>query len=414
MLLWLLVIGLAAGCSLAWLLWQARRRGLHCWLGPYLAETGRRSLVRPDEEVHLLLCLADHYEPKQNRPATHVSHARVRRWVEDYPRQFARFRDSDGRTPRHTFFYPIEEYDAEYLDALADLCRRGFGEVEIHLHHDRDTAENLRRSLLAFKSLLHERHGLLTRHPRTGEVVYGFIHGNWALDNSHPEGRWCGVNNELDILRETGCYADFTLPSSPSPTQTRTINRIYYAVDDPQRPKSHDTGIDIGAAPPPERALMLIQGPLLLDWRRRKLGLLPRLENACIQGSQPPTMERLENWLRARVRVPSRPDWFFVKLHTHGANEANHEVLLGDPMVRFHEELARRARDEQRFHFHYVTAREMYNLARAAEAGWQGSVADALNFELPPPVSQVISDVGVSRCEASSERLAEDSSTRHR
>ena len=414
MLAWLVATGLVAGCALAWLLWQARRRGLDRWLGSYLAETGRRRRLRPDEDVHLLLCLADHYEPKQNRPEADVSHARVRRWLEDYPRQFARFRDSDGRTPRHTFFYPIEEYDAEYLDDLADLCRRGFGEVEIHLHHDRDTAENLRCSLLAFKSLLHERHGLLTRHPRTGEIVYGFIHGNWALDNSHPEGRWCGVNNELDILRETGCYADFTLPSSPSPTQTRTINRIYYAVDDPQRPKSHDTGLDIGAGPPPERGLMLIQGPLLLDWQRRKLGLMPRLENACIQGSQPPSIERLENWLRARVRVPSRPDWFFVKLHTHGANEANHEVLLGEPMVRFHDELARRARDNPRFHFHYVTAREMYNLAKAAEAGWRGSVADALDFELPPPSGRVISSAGVSLDDVSTERLAEGPSARHR
>ncbi len=51
-------------------------------------------------------------------------------------------------------------------------------------------------------------------------------------------------------------------------------------------------------------------------------------------------------------------------------------------MVRFHEALARRARDDPHFHFHYVTAREMYNLARAAEAGWKGPVADALDFEL--------------------------------
>jgi len=51
-------------------------------------------------------------------------------------------------------------------------------------------------------------------------------------------------------------------------------------------------------------------------------------------------------------------------------------------MIRFHEGLARRAREDERFHFHYVTAREMYNLVRAAEAGWRGSVADARDFEL--------------------------------
>jgi hypothetical protein len=370
---------------LVWLLWMSRRLGVDRWLGSYLVQSGRRRRPDPNDEVHLLLCIADHYEPKQYRPSAEVSRARVRRWVEDYPRQFGRFRDSDGRTPRHSFFFPVEEYEPEYLDALANLCRQGFGEVEIHLHHHKDTPENLRRTLLAFKRTLAERHGLLSRHPRTGEPVYGFIHGNWALNNSRPDGWHCGVNNELDILRETGCYADFTLPSAPHPTQTKKINSIYYAVGDSCRPRSHDYGADVGSGPAPERSLLLIQGPLVLDWSRRKFGVLPRLENACIQGSQPARIERVERWLQARVQVPSRPDWFFVKLHTHGGAEENHEVLLGEPMVRFHEELARRAQENPRFHFHYVTAREMYNLVKAAEAGWRGSVAEALDFELAAP-----------------------------
>src|SRR3546814_3205543 len=50
-----------------------------------------------------------------------------------------------------------------------------------------------------------------------------------------------GLDNELTLLRELDCYADFTMPSAPSPTQTTTINSIYYATDDPVRPKSHDT-----------------------------------------------------------------------------------------------------------------------------------------------------------------------------
>jgi len=51
-------------------------------------------------------------------------------------------------------------------------------------------------------------------------------------------------------------------------------------------------------------------------------------------------------------------------------------------MVRFHQGLAARAEADPQFHFHYVTAREMYNLARAAEAGWKGSVEAARDFEL--------------------------------
>jgi hypothetical protein len=352
------------------------------WLVPYLLSAPRRRRPRPGEEVHLLLCIADHYEPRQDSPPEPVCRSRVERWVADYPRRFGAFRDSDGRPPRHTFFYPVEEYEPAYLDALADLCRRGFGEVEIHLHHDGDTAENLRATLEEFKTTLARRHGLLARHRGTGAVMYGFVHGNWALDNSRPDGRCCGVENELAVLRETGCYADFTLPSAPSPTQTRQINSIYYAAGAPGRRKSHDRGTEVGRGPAPAGALLLIQGPLVLDWGRRKFGLVPRLENGCLQGSQPARVGRVDSWLRARVQVPARPDWFFVKLHSHGAHEPNHEALLGEPMVRFHEDLARRARDDPRFHYHYVTAREMYNLVRAAEAGWRGSVAGALDFEL--------------------------------
>ena len=226
------------------------------------------------------------------------------------------------------------------------------------------------------------RHGLLARNRNTGELAYGFVHGNWALDNSRPDGRLCGVNNEIDVLRETGCYADFTLPSAPDPTQTSKINSIYYAIDDPRRPKSHDSGTDVGVGTVPPNGLMMIQGPLVLCWRRRKWGVLPRIENGCLQGNQPPSLDRLDDWLRARVQVPSRPDWFFVKLHTHGAPEGNAQVLLGEPMIAFHRALGRRAQSDPSFRFHYVTAREMYNLVRAASAGWQGTVNEARNFEL--------------------------------
>ena len=360
---------------------SVRQRGMDRWIIPYLLQASRRP-PGPGEPIHVLICIADHFEPRVGGAAPQVARERVERWVRDYPALFANFRDSDGRTPRHTFFFPIEEYDPEHLDALAKLCGAGFGEVELHLHHDNDTAESLRKTLLAAQELFARRHGLLSHDRRTGRLAYGFIHGNWALDNSRPDGRWCGVNNELDVLRETGCYADFTFPSAPSPTQPRKINSIYYAVDDPRRPRSHDRGIDVGRSPAPPKGLMLIQGPLVLNWRHRHWGLIPRTENGCLQTSQLPHIDRLELWLQARVQVPTRPDWFFVKLHAHGAYEYGRKALLGESMVRFHRDLADRARRDPNFHYHYVTAREMYNLVKAAEEGWQGTVAEALDYHL--------------------------------
>jgi len=351
------------------------------WMLAYLCQAPRR-LVRPRGPIHVLICIADHFEPRMGGVCVDVARRRVENWVGRYRQSLGSCRDSDGRPPRHTFFYPIEDYDPELIEVLAGLCRAGYGEFELHLHHDNDTAENLRSKLLEARDCLRLRHGLLARDRKTGEPAFGFVHGNWALDNSRPDGRYCGVNNELDVLREAGCYADFTFPSVPSPTQPSKINSIYYAIDDPARPRSHDRGIDAGSAPAPRNGLMLIQGPLVLDWRRRRWGVRPRLENGCIQGSQPPSIGRVKLWLTARIQVSSRPDWFFVKLHAHGAEASNQEVLLGEPMVQFHRDLADRGRRDPEFHYHYVTAREMYNLVKAAEDGWSGSVAEALDYRL--------------------------------
>jgi hypothetical protein len=378
----LVAVALLAVAMLAAFFWVLRRKSLDRWLLSHLVRSARRRGVKSEGPVHVLLCLCDHYEPQHGKVSPVRATSRVENWVREYPKLFGRFRDADGRPPRHSFFFPIDEYDAAHVDRIAELCRAGFGEVEIHLHHDQDTSQALRERLLQFKSLFRERHGLLPHRKDNGEVKYGFIHGNWALDNSRPDGRWCGVNNELDVLRETGCYADFTLPSAPSPTQTRKINSIYYAVDDPHRPMSHNWGQDVGAGEPPPNSLLLIQGPLLLNWRDRRWGVAPRVENGDIQSNQPPTMRRLDLWLRASVQVARRPDWFFVKLHTHGAPERNQAVLLGPAMAEFHESLSRRAAGDPNFQFHYVTAREMYNLAKAAEAGYAGPVADARDYEL--------------------------------
>ena len=125
----------------------------------------------------------------------------------------SKYTDSDGNQPCVTFFYPEEEYDPELLEKLAGLCRSGIGDVEIHLHHDHDTAKELARKLNGFKKILHETHGLLRLDEGTNEIVYAFIHGNWALDNSRPDGRWCGVSNEIQVLVDTGCYMDMTLPA---------------------------------------------------------------------------------------------------------------------------------------------------------------------------------------------------------
>lgn len=329
----------------------------------------RPPAIDPTQPLRVFYAVCDHYEPKWQRPSVEVEKSRVQRWRKDLPRVMDGITDSIGNQPQHTFFYPEEEYEREYLDNLRVLCDAGLGDVEIHLHHDNDTAENLRANLLSFAAKLNREHGFL-QPTDDGKFSYGFIHGNWCLDNSRPDGRWCGVNNEIDVLRETGCYADFTLPAAPSPAQTTTINSIYYAVDDPDRPKSHDRGTPatVGQTPP-DHSLLMIQGPLAIDWNDRIKGVVPRIDYNNFQGRRGPSLPRFQRWVNAAVHIAGNPNWRFVKVHTHGCEEGNMDILLGDQMRTFHQDLAQYAASKPGFEYYYVTARQMAELVHQAESG---------------------------------------------
>lgn len=368
-----------AAVALALLL---RSRNMHIWIVDYLRRPARPPVDGP---THVMFCFVDHFEPMWGKADADTQHRRVERWCRDYRALASRHRDADGRPPQHTFFYPEEEYVPELLDQLAALCGEGYGEIEVHLHHDNDTEANFRTSVARFRDLLHARHGALPRDPASGELRFGFIHGNWCLDNSRADGRWCGINNELVLLRELGCYADFTLPSAPSDTQTRTVNAIYYATDDPLRPRSHDHGVPVRAGGQPSGDLMIVQGPLALNWAQRRAGIVPRIENSDVRAANPPTPSRVDAWVRAGIHVAGRPEWVFVKVHTHGTQERDMDTLLGDTMHAMHDHLERSYNDGSRYVLHYVSAREAYNIIKAAEAGKSGDPGAWRDFVLPPP-----------------------------
>ncbi|MBN1670944.1 MAG: hypothetical protein JXR37_07925 [Kiritimatiellae bacterium] len=384
-------------------------RAIDKWLPGYLRHAFR--LRRGGDDAwrrrrHLLLCVADHFEPFGGRASRQEALARVRRWRGSYPSAYGDCRDADGRYPRHTFFYAQEEYDPECLDWLAETCALGCAEVEVHLHHRNDTPDGFRSKLVEFRDRLRQRHACLGS-DRDGRVRYGFVHGNWALCNSRPDGDWCGVNEELGILSGTGCYADFTYPSAPSPTQPRTVNTLYYARDLPGRPRGHDYGVPVrtdasgsGRSPEPDdpARLMVVQGPLALNWACRKWGILPRLENGEVSGANPPTRHRTRLWGSPRIGVAGRPEWVFVKIHTHGCVAANADVLLGEPMKNAHKWLQSDFNDGDAWRLHYVTAREMYNTIKAAEAGADGEPGDYRDFLIgPPPVAGARPPLGTNR-----------------
>ena len=346
-----------------------RSRNLHLWLPGWV----RHELNRPRRASgvrHLHFCLADHYEPYAGGVGRETALAIVRDWAARYPEIAAEHCDSSGRPPQHTYFYPEEEYDPRVLDVLADLSGRGLGDVEVHLHHDNDTAALLAEKLTGFTEALHRRHGLLRRDPHTGQLRYAFIHGNWALDNSHREGRWCGVDNELQVLLDTGCRVDMTMPSAPHCTQTSTVNSIYFARGSSGARKSHDTGrrAEVGAWRRDDELLM-IQGPLTLDWHRRKAGLLPRIENGELSADNPPRAPRVRLWSGCGISVAGAEENVFVKVHAHGAQPRAMRALLDGGLQVLWSALEAEFRDSADWQLHYVTAWQMYETVRRLVRG---------------------------------------------
>jgi hypothetical protein len=330
--------------------------------------------------LHLMIAVADHFEP-EILPETPGKYAgldererRVEEWCREYPKVADAWRDANGRPFQHTYFYPAEHYDESLIQRLAEHCKAGWGEIEIHLHHGveaPDTAENTRRVLLQFRDAL-AGHGCLSREHGQGPPRYAFVHGNWALANS-ARGRFCGVDEELQILAETGCYADLTLPSAPSPAQVGKINALYEAALPLNRRAAHRRGRDLRRGRPPETFPLIIQGPLGLNFARR-IGRwpVPCIENGMLTALYPPTVHRLQLWRQAAITVKGRPDWLFIKLYCHGMAPRDKAALLGEPIRLFLRELTEGARGSSEYRLYFVTAREMVNIILAACDGQDG------------------------------------------
>lgn len=358
-----------------------RFKALDIWLPAYLRQSSFQAVE--GQEYHVLVAICDHFEPLHHADEEQALQ-RVSDWEKHWPTLTSRFSDGDGVRPRYSFFYPIEQYRAALMEALAGICRSSGAEVEIHLHHGGETGQQLEEILQQGVFDL-ARHGFLSRgSSKDQKPGYAFIHGNWALNHSHPQGLHCGVPEELRILQETGCFVDMTYPAAPNRCQPSRINSICRLEGQGREALNRAKPM---VAQSKSSGLLMVQGPLGLNWKRRKLGFLPRIENGDLTGANPPNLERFDLWVKQGIRVQGGPPWIFVKLHTHGGIPRNYNMLLGDPMARFLEDLQARQTKRDGFHLHYVTAREMANIALAAEAGETGNPHDFRNFQhAPPPV----------------------------
>lgn len=344
------------------------------WLISYfkgLIQTNKVS----DKPIDILFLFVDHFElnGKQDR---------LEAWTGRYPAMAKHHLDSDGRHPCHSFFYALDLMQEEELIAMKPVIDKGFGEFELHWHHDHDTEESFSRKLDDAMVLFH-KHGYMRPYKDDQAACFSFIHGNWSLANSRGE-NFCGLDNEVQVLKDKGCYGDFTYPALFSQAQPPFINNIYYCTNLDETAcyfKGRDARVNQDQA---EDEFMVFQGPMTINWLDWRHKWHPNIEDGDI--NQYPTHDdpkRIDAWVRQGIHVKGRPEWQFVKVFCHGAQD--HKSVVSDTTDRMFSYLEKHYNDGKKYRLHYVSAREAYNIVKAAEADKTGNPNDYRDFIIPHP-----------------------------
>ena len=340
------------------------------------------TLERP---VHVMLLFVDHWEPSHynGKPPEWQADA----WLKNYYQTASRHHDADGRMPQHTWF--TYQLNAKALYRIAQSVFLGLGEVELHLHHGTadDTRKDNSKEFLNLMRLqlkaLQDWGACLTAEPRP-RTAFGFIHGDWALDNSRQtkgKAAYCGVRNELSLLRQLGCYADYTFPSGfdNEPTWLNTIFATRDSADSRSYANTMLTRRLLAQGhPPADNELTIFEGP-------GEEGVASNIDDL-----SPPTLEMMDYWVSKNIHIPGRDNWIFVKLYTHSAQALcagpdGVSALVGERADRFYNAIEKKYNDGTSFTLHYVTAREAYNIARAAVDGRKGDPGRYRNYVIPAP-----------------------------
>jgi hypothetical protein len=334
-------------------------RVLH-WLPDYVSRRRRWARTRNETSgnVHVMLAFVDHYEPSRSDGEKGIE--AVSEWCQSYESICRNFTDSDGVFPQHSWFYRYDYPEFRCINILSEYCYRGFGEVEFHLHHGNSTEEWFERTIRDGKKWF-QTAGAMYGQGVDSAQKFAYIAGNWALDNGQGRDEVSGVNNEIAVLARNDCYADFTFPAFGERAQPRMVNNIYSTMATPIA-KSYEDGVDLEVHATAVGDLVLFQGPVYIDVEDGYF------EYASFEKFTPYFSKRREYWLEAGVHVDGRPEWIFIKLHTHGMQSK--ATVLGDGFVRLLEDVVDLQNDGMGVHF--VSAREAYNIAMAAKDGKEG------------------------------------------
>ncbi len=198
-------------------------------------------------------------------------------------------------------------------------------------------------------------------------------------ENEHE---WISLQRQIRALKDIGCYADMSFPDIGIRDQPVRINTICYmssVASDPfvDRMALRTGEVGIGD-------LVVIDGPLLIDWTDWRHRFGPLVEDGRLTPMNPPDPCRAGSWIRANVHVIGQPNWIFAKLKIAEVSNVASVRKFREWLDRTLTYLETMYRDNEAYRLHYVTAREMYNISKAAEAGRTGDAGAFRNYIIAP------------------------------
>lgn len=350
------------------------KKNHHYWL-PAFFETylqGVSPFQLQDKITDVMVVIADHHEVK----IKDKTNASTKKWLDQYLQVTEGISDSFGNPVQYSWFYPYDHKNSYSVIELNKAVYAGRGEIEFHWHHSHPDSASFEQELKEAVDWFGAHGAMVEEHG--GPSRFAFIHGNWSLDNARGE-RYCGVDNEIELLSRYGGYMDMTFYCC-SEAQPSMAASLYYVKDDPE-PKSYDVGepVELGRE---NDDFLIFTGPLGFNWSELKFeyGSLEAWDSRNWK-------KRIPLWVNGSPYIEGKPEWRFLKLYTHGAQSS--DLILDEDFRTMLTEVKRYTESEE-INLHYVTAREAYNILKAAEAEKVGTPQEFKDFKVPKPLNRKV------------------------
>jgi hypothetical protein len=294
--------------------------------------------------VHILVMIANQLDLSSGNPSPDEVERRLSAWERRYPESINRHYDADGARPRHTWFLSPEEHDEQRLLRLSRMCFNRLGEIE---------ASDMPRGM-------------------PGDYYF-------------TKARTCGAHEYFDVSKKSVVPAYVMMRNGQErvPLFPGCFAEVRFLEHE------HSSAILTSALAEGKTffSFPVING---VNWFEPRNIVYPDHEAGEITPRAMPGRLRSIWWVHNGSRVEKNTQWVFVVVAVRGADPGAAELMLGKSAQHLYNSFENLYNDGNRFCTHYVTAREMANIASAAVAGKIGNPHMYRDWVVPPYVNQQV------------------------